>query len=149
MVSVTPRPRFIPEQRTPGIHCTGGWVGLRAGLDTEATGKILYHCRGSNHGHPVVHCIVRHYTDWATPAPHNFGVEANVHFEDGDDKQINRRETVRIEGTSGSGPYPMINSGFSGETLDTGTRCSVQFSSVSFAYFWDGTRGAMNGHDLR
>jgi hypothetical protein len=22
-------------------HCTGGWVGPRAGLDTEATGKIL------------------------------------------------------------------------------------------------------------
>jgi hypothetical protein len=28
-------------ERTPGTHCTGGWVGLRAGLDTEIKGKIL------------------------------------------------------------------------------------------------------------
>jgi hypothetical protein len=35
MVSVTPRPRFTPRERTPGTHCTGGWVGPRAGLDTE------------------------------------------------------------------------------------------------------------------
>jgi hypothetical protein len=28
-------------ERTPGTHCTGGWVGLRAGLDTEARVKIL------------------------------------------------------------------------------------------------------------
>jgi hypothetical protein len=41
VVSVTPRPRFTPRERTPGTHCTGGWVGPRAGLDTEATGKIL------------------------------------------------------------------------------------------------------------
>jgi hypothetical protein len=25
-----------PGERTPGTHWTGGWVGLRAGLDTEA-----------------------------------------------------------------------------------------------------------------
>jgi hypothetical protein len=30
-----------PGKRTPGTHCTGGWVGLRAGLDTEARRKIL------------------------------------------------------------------------------------------------------------
>jgi hypothetical protein len=35
------RPRFTPGERTPGTHCTGGWVGPRAGLDTEATEKIL------------------------------------------------------------------------------------------------------------
>jgi hypothetical protein len=28
-------------ERTPGTHCTGGWVGPRACLDTEARGKIL------------------------------------------------------------------------------------------------------------
>jgi hypothetical protein len=43
VVSVTPRPRF-----TPGTHCTGGWVGPRAGLDTEDRGKIICSCRGSN-----------------------------------------------------------------------------------------------------
>jgi hypothetical protein len=41
VVSVTPRLRFTPGERTPCTHCTGGWVGRRAGLDTEARGKIL------------------------------------------------------------------------------------------------------------
>jgi hypothetical protein len=41
MVSVKPRPLFSPGERTPGTYCTGGWVGPRAGLDTEARGKIL------------------------------------------------------------------------------------------------------------
>jgi hypothetical protein len=39
VVSVTPRPRFTPGERTPSIHCTGGWVGLRASQDTEAKSK--------------------------------------------------------------------------------------------------------------
>jgi hypothetical protein len=38
VVSVTPRPRFSPGESTPG---TGGWEGPRAGLDSEAAGKIL------------------------------------------------------------------------------------------------------------
>jgi hypothetical protein len=33
VVSTTPRP-FYPRER-PGTHCTGGWVGLRAGLDVR------------------------------------------------------------------------------------------------------------------
>jgi hypothetical protein len=66
VVSITPRPRFTPEERTPGTHCTGGWVGPRAGLDTEARGKILCPCRGSNPDRPVVQPVVRHYTAWAT-----------------------------------------------------------------------------------
>jgi hypothetical protein len=41
LVSVTSRPHFSPGERTPGTHCTGGWVGPRAGLGTEARGKIL------------------------------------------------------------------------------------------------------------
>jgi hypothetical protein len=41
VVSVTPRSRFTPGERTPGTQCTGDWVGSRAGLDTEARGKIL------------------------------------------------------------------------------------------------------------
>jgi hypothetical protein len=59
---------FTPGERTPGTHCTGGWVGPRAGLDTEARGKILFPCRGSNPARPVVQPVVRHYTDWANPA---------------------------------------------------------------------------------
>jgi len=31
-VSVTPRPHLTPG-KDPGTNCTGGWVGLRAGLD--------------------------------------------------------------------------------------------------------------------
>jgi hypothetical protein len=27
----------LPWGRTPGTHCTGGWEGPRAGLDTEAS----------------------------------------------------------------------------------------------------------------
>jgi hypothetical protein len=69
VVSVTPRPRFTPGERTPGTHCTGGWVGPRAGMDTEARGKILCPCRGSNPDRPVVQPVVRHYTAWANPAP--------------------------------------------------------------------------------
>jgi hypothetical protein len=32
---------FIPRERTPGTHCTGGWVVPRAGLDTEVRWRIL------------------------------------------------------------------------------------------------------------
>jgi hypothetical protein len=60
---------FTPGERTPGTHCTGGWVGLRAGLDTETTGKILCPRRESNPDRPVVQPVVRHYTAWANPAP--------------------------------------------------------------------------------
>jgi hypothetical protein len=45
---------LYPPGKDPGTHCTGGWVGPRAGLDTEATGKIPCPCRGSNLDHPVV-----------------------------------------------------------------------------------------------
>jgi hypothetical protein len=59
---------LCPGKRTPGTHCTAGWVGPRAGLDTEVRGKILSPLPGiepRSPGRPVV----RHYTDWATPAP--------------------------------------------------------------------------------
>jgi hypothetical protein len=50
---------LCPGERTPDTHCTGGWVGLRAGLDTEVRGKILCPCRGSNPNRPVVQSVVR------------------------------------------------------------------------------------------
>jgi hypothetical protein len=34
-------PHFSPGERTLGTHCTGGWMGPRAGLETECRGKIL------------------------------------------------------------------------------------------------------------
>jgi hypothetical protein len=39
---------LYPRERTTWIHWIGGWVGLRAGLDREAGGKILCPCRGYN-----------------------------------------------------------------------------------------------------
>jgi hypothetical protein len=44
---------FTPGERSPDTHWIGGWVGFSAGLDTEARGKRLFLCRGSNPGRPV------------------------------------------------------------------------------------------------
>jgi hypothetical protein len=44
---------LYPRERTPGTNWTGGWVDFRAGLDTEARGKIPCPCRGSNPVRPV------------------------------------------------------------------------------------------------
>jgi hypothetical protein len=44
---------LYPQERNPGTHWVGDWVGLRAGLDTEARGKILCLCQGSSPGRPV------------------------------------------------------------------------------------------------
>jgi hypothetical protein len=60
---------LCPGERTPGINCTGGWVGPRAGLDTEARGEILCPRRVSNTDRSVVQPVVRRYTAWANPAP--------------------------------------------------------------------------------
>jgi hypothetical protein len=50
---------ICPPGRTPVTHWIRGWVGLRAGLDTEATGKIRCLCRGSNAGLPVcIHTVL-------------------------------------------------------------------------------------------
>jgi hypothetical protein len=54
---------LYPGERIAFTHCTGGWVGLRASLDTKAKGKILCPCREANPDRPVVQSVVRHYTD--------------------------------------------------------------------------------------
>jgi hypothetical protein len=47
--------RHVPAALCPGKRTSGGgWVGLRAGLDTEVRGKILCPYRGSNPDRPVV-----------------------------------------------------------------------------------------------
>jgi hypothetical protein len=63
-VSITPQSRF-----TPGTHWTGGWVGPRAGLDTEDTGKILCLCRGSKPDRHVVQPVVKTPFRLSYPAP--------------------------------------------------------------------------------
>jgi hypothetical protein len=44
---------LYPRRKDPGTHWTGGWVGLRSGLDTDIRGKILCLCWGSNLDSPV------------------------------------------------------------------------------------------------
>jgi hypothetical protein len=51
---------LYPGERAPGTHCTGGWVGPRAGLDTEAKGNVLCPFRESNLDRPVVQFVARH-----------------------------------------------------------------------------------------
>jgi hypothetical protein len=46
-------PALHPRNRTLGTHWIGGWMGLRADLDTETAGTILCLCRGSSPGRPV------------------------------------------------------------------------------------------------
>jgi hypothetical protein len=59
-------PRFAPGERTPGTHCTGGWMGPRAGLDTEVRGKILSPLPGIEPRPPGRPAVARHYNDSAT-----------------------------------------------------------------------------------
>jgi hypothetical protein len=72
-VSVTSRPCLTPGER-PGTHCTGGWAGLRAGLD-----------RGGKSRPPpgfdprIVQPVRSRYTDWATPA-HEDSEEASLRW---------------------------------------------------------------------
>jgi hypothetical protein len=54
---------FIPSERAPGTHWTGGWVNPGAGLETAEKRKYLL-CWESNSNHPA-HC----YTDWAITVP--------------------------------------------------------------------------------
>jgi hypothetical protein len=42
VVSVTPRPRIIPEEGTPCTYSIGGWVGPKPGLDAEARREMFY-----------------------------------------------------------------------------------------------------------
>jgi hypothetical protein len=37
---------IYPQGKDPRYHCTGGWVGLRAGMDTEDRGKNPYASSG-------------------------------------------------------------------------------------------------------
>jgi hypothetical protein len=57
--------RFTPRARAPGSHWVGGWMGLRAGLDTVVKIKIPRPCRDSNPEHPARSPALYH---WAIPA---------------------------------------------------------------------------------
>jgi hypothetical protein len=51
--------RFIPKERATGTHCTGGWVGPRAVLDTVVERKIPSPRRESNPRIPIVQPVAQ------------------------------------------------------------------------------------------
>jgi hypothetical protein len=53
-------PAALYPVKYPGTHRTGGSVGLRAGLDTEATEKSFVSAEDRT---PIVQSVVRHFTD--------------------------------------------------------------------------------------
>jgi hypothetical protein len=56
-------------------------VGPRAGLDTEARGKILCPRRESNPDRPVVQPVARHYTVRLMACPLNIEQEVDVSIQ--------------------------------------------------------------------
>jgi hypothetical protein len=52
-LSASRHDRFTPGGRAPGIHCIGGWVGPRAGLDNVEKRKMSYPCWESNCPRPA------------------------------------------------------------------------------------------------
>jgi len=55
--------RFTSREREPGTHCTGGWVGFRAGLDIVLKRKIPSPCWKSNPNHSIIQPIASCYTE--------------------------------------------------------------------------------------
>jgi hypothetical protein len=69
VVSVTPQPRFAPGKGPPvPIVQEAGWASESVWTQ-RLQEKSFCLCRGSNLDPPDVQSVVRHYTDWATPAP--------------------------------------------------------------------------------
>jgi hypothetical protein len=72
VVSSTPRLQFTPGKR-PGTHCTGGWVGPRAGLDNIVK-KVLVYSSESVHKQ-WVHNLPTTYRHDAATSPTTFFFE--------------------------------------------------------------------------
>jgi hypothetical protein len=51
-----------PKERIPGTHWTGGWVGPRTDMNTEATQNTLASA-GDQTWMAVIQSVARHYTD--------------------------------------------------------------------------------------
>ena len=62
VVSITPPAAIYPRER-PGTHCTGGWVDLRAGLDSCGKSRPL-----PGFDPRTVQSIASRHTDWAVTA---------------------------------------------------------------------------------
>jgi hypothetical protein len=55
--------RGLPPGMDPSSYWVGGWVGPRAGMDTEDNPLPIPRIETRSYS------LVRHYIDWATPAP--------------------------------------------------------------------------------
>jgi hypothetical protein len=52
------------QEKTPGTHWIGGWVGPRALLDVVVKRKISGPRQESNPRTPIVQPVASRYTDW-------------------------------------------------------------------------------------
>jgi hypothetical protein len=52
---------LYPQEGTPSTHCAGGWVGPRAGLDTDARGKNPF--ASARDQTSIAQSVARHYRD--------------------------------------------------------------------------------------
>jgi len=58
---LTPRPGCFTPVKRPSIHCTGDWMGVRAGMDvTKISSAPAFDLRN-------VQSVPSGYTDWAIP----------------------------------------------------------------------------------
>jgi hypothetical protein len=87
---------LYPGERTPGTHCTGGWVGLRAGLDTEVRGKTLSPLSGiepRSPGRPV-RSQTLHWLSY--PANNLFKISNSVSFVKAYVSDMRRRKSLSL-----------------------------------------------------
>jgi hypothetical protein len=104
--------------KNPNTHWIGGWVGLIAGLDTEATRKILFLCRGSNPGRPV--CSQKLY--WLSYPTYGRGEKRVLVILQENLKERNYLEDWGVDGRMGSEwiLVGVVWSGFSWLRIGTG-----------------------------
>jgi hypothetical protein len=62
VVNFTTRPLY-PQERAPGTHWIGGWVGPRAVLDAVVRRKIPSPHQESNPRTPIVQPLAQRYTN--------------------------------------------------------------------------------------
>jgi hypothetical protein len=56
--------RLTAEERAPGTHWIGSWVGPRAGLDAVTKIRSPFPASAGNRT-PGIQSVASHYTDWA------------------------------------------------------------------------------------
>jgi hypothetical protein len=60
--------QLYPQERDPGTHWIGGWVGPRDVLEAVVKRKIPSPRREPNPRTPIVQSVAQRYTDWAIAA---------------------------------------------------------------------------------